>query len=142
MYDTDGDGVPDSIDNCPGVWNPDQADMDGNGIGDACDPDIDGDGILNEADTCPSAKPVKIIGTSTFFDSLQSALAYASLTSGDIVGCNEADFTEAVTFNQAKTITVRGGYDCGYSTATSDVKIHGSLTISNGTVTVENIVIL
>src|SRR5438445_207896 len=25
----------------------------GNGIGDACDPDIDGDGILNKADNCP-----------------------------------------------------------------------------------------
>lgn len=36
--DTDGDGVPDSIDNCPTVANPDQRDTDGDGIGDACDP--------------------------------------------------------------------------------------------------------
>lgn len=35
--DSDGDGVPDDADNCPGAWNPDQADGDGNGIGDACD---------------------------------------------------------------------------------------------------------
>ncbi len=35
--DTDGDGVPDNIDNCPTVRNPDQADSDGDGIGDACD---------------------------------------------------------------------------------------------------------
>src|SRR5262249_15360049 len=34
--DSDGDGVPDSIDNCPTVANPDQADGDGNGTGDAC----------------------------------------------------------------------------------------------------------
>jgi hypothetical protein len=34
--DTDGDGVPDSVDNCPLVPNPNQADSDGNGIGDAC----------------------------------------------------------------------------------------------------------
>ena len=34
--DSDGDGVPDSIDNCPLVPNPDQADADGNGTGDAC----------------------------------------------------------------------------------------------------------
>ncbi|HPQ80477.1 MAG TPA: thrombospondin type 3 repeat-containing protein [bacterium] len=36
--DSDGDGVPDSIDNCKDVTNADQADEDGDGIGDACDP--------------------------------------------------------------------------------------------------------
>ena len=35
--DTDGDGVPDSSDNCVSVANPDQADADGDGHGDACD---------------------------------------------------------------------------------------------------------
>ena len=34
--DTDGDGVADCIDNCPAVQNPDQADSDGDGTGDAC----------------------------------------------------------------------------------------------------------
>jgi len=52
--DTDNDGVPDSMDNCSAVYNPDQSDIDGDGIGDACDPDIDGDGILNESDNCPT----------------------------------------------------------------------------------------
>jgi hypothetical protein len=35
--DTDGDGIPDASDNCPSVANPDQADSNGNGIGDVCD---------------------------------------------------------------------------------------------------------
>jgi YD repeat-containing protein len=47
LTDSDGDGVPDDEDNCPAVFNPDQADRNGNGIGDACDlhSDSDGDGL-------------------------------------------------------------------------------------------------
>jgi hypothetical protein len=37
-------------DNCPAISNADQADMDSDGIGDACDPDKDGDGIANTVD--------------------------------------------------------------------------------------------
>src|SRR5256885_10014127 len=33
--DTDGDGIGDASDNCPSVPNADQADSDGNGVGDA-----------------------------------------------------------------------------------------------------------
>ena len=36
--DSDGDGVSDRQDNCPGVANPDQQDADGDGAGDACSP--------------------------------------------------------------------------------------------------------
>ena len=38
--DADGDGVPDASDNCPSAANPDQADSDGDGLGNACDPVI------------------------------------------------------------------------------------------------------
>jgi hypothetical protein len=62
--DSDKDSVWDCEDNCPPVEGQDtwngvdpvtgvQADTDGDGIGDACDPDIDGDAYDNEADNCP-----------------------------------------------------------------------------------------
>lgn len=35
--DKDGDGIPDSIDNCPDISNPDQYDADNDGKGDVCD---------------------------------------------------------------------------------------------------------
>ena len=53
LPDADGDGRPDTQDNCPGVANPGQADLDGDTIGDACDPDVDGDGVANGSDTFP-----------------------------------------------------------------------------------------
>ena len=36
LVDTDNDGIPDDEDNCPNLYNPDQADNDGDGIGNAC----------------------------------------------------------------------------------------------------------
>ena len=38
-HDEDGDGVPDSIDDCPCIADPQQLDSDGDGVGDACDPE-------------------------------------------------------------------------------------------------------
>ncbi|MCC6963041.1 MAG: VCBS repeat-containing protein, partial [candidate division Zixibacteria bacterium] len=41
LADSDGDGMPDVIDNCPSAYNPSQADTDADSIGDACDECID-----------------------------------------------------------------------------------------------------
>jgi hypothetical protein len=50
--DSDGDGVPDIKDNCVRLENKDQADINNNAIGDACE-DYDGDYVLNINDNCP-----------------------------------------------------------------------------------------
>lgn len=52
-FDLDGDGVADDGDTCAEVANPDQADLDGDLLGDACDADIDGDGVDNGVDAFP-----------------------------------------------------------------------------------------
>jgi len=51
--DSDLDTVADRIDNCVAIANLDQADLDADGIGDACDSDLDGDGVFNEEDDFP-----------------------------------------------------------------------------------------
>ncbi len=51
--DSDKDGVPDNVDNCPDVDNAEQLDTDDDGLGDECDDDIDGDGVDNKDDNCP-----------------------------------------------------------------------------------------
>ena len=59
--DADGDKVCDDLDNCLTTPNPDQADADQDGAGDACDlcpndpdDDIDGDTICGDVDNCPA----------------------------------------------------------------------------------------
>jgi len=50
--DTDNDQVGDACDNCPDVDNFEQGDADGDLMGDYCDPDADDDGLANESDNC------------------------------------------------------------------------------------------
>jgi hypothetical protein len=60
VSDADGDGIPDTEDNCPNISNPGQKDSDGDGVGEACDncpdnansdqADSDGDGIGEACD--------------------------------------------------------------------------------------------
>jgi Trypsin/Thrombospondin type 3 repeat len=50
--DSEGDGVPDECDNCPGVSNPLQLDTDGDGDGDECDTDNDADRVPDVRDNC------------------------------------------------------------------------------------------
>lgn len=52
--DDDADGIENEMDNCPRFANPDQADADGDGIGDACEADTDRDGVIDDHDNCPT----------------------------------------------------------------------------------------
>jgi len=52
IADCDGDGIPDSLDNCRCVANADQADVDADGVGDACDPGCHTDAECDDHNVC------------------------------------------------------------------------------------------
>jgi hypothetical protein len=67
--DDDGDSVPNDLDNCPTVANSDQADHDGNGVGDACSgisidmstpSDLSGTDLSGQAPGCSAAGAVRL----------------------------------------------------------------------------------
>ncbi len=49
-HDSDGDGIPDNLDNCRLTPNPDQEDTNGDGYGNICDCDLDNDDAVGPAD--------------------------------------------------------------------------------------------
>jgi hypothetical protein len=55
--DADGDGYNHDSDNCPLVASANQADVDGDGLGDVCDADIDGDGLTNTEEASQGTDP-------------------------------------------------------------------------------------
>ncbi len=84
---------------------------------------------------------VKIPGAAQPYYSLIQDAYNNSAADGDEIQCRASTFAENLNFDRNITITLKGGYDSGFMSNLSSTTINGSLTISNGTITVENIVI-
>ena len=57
IADADGDGIADGVDNCVSVPNPDQSDLDDNGVGDVCDPAPLGPAFADRVTTTTTVAP-------------------------------------------------------------------------------------
>ncbi len=83
FLDTDGDGVPDTSDNCVNTPNPNQLNADGDSEGDECDSDDDNDGLTdNTPDNCPRGSVVNWTSTQDMENPSDS-------TDYDYDGCND-----------------------------------------------------
>ena len=67
--------------------------------------------------------------------------AYAAAYEGYMIQAQATDLTEALTLADNKAVTLRGGYDSDFLLDLSMTTLNGSLTITGGTLTVENLMI-
>jgi hypothetical protein len=75
----------------------------------------------------------------SYYSSL--AAAYAAAPGGDTIQSQASVFAENLSCSRNISVTLKGGYDSLFTTNAAFTTINGSLTITDGTVTVENIVI-
>ena len=85
---------------------------------------------------CPNL-PVWIDGApSEYYETLQGA--YDAAEGGSTIRILSDIFDEDLVINSDKSLSLKGGYDCYYSTNSGATIINGSVIISNGTVSLEN----
>ena len=104
-----------------------------------------------DAEGCPGSQDYTLtvttvtaaveINGSGSFQSIQAAYDNP-VADGDVIQAQAIDFVESPVFGNPVSITLSGGYDPTFtSNLSSYTKIMGSLTISAGTVTIENVII-
>jgi choice-of-anchor A domain-containing protein len=78
IADCDNDGVPDTLDNCRCVTNPDQADQDHDGVGDICDPGCHTNADCDDGNACT---------TDTCHGAIDGSCTHAASTDSTCAGC-------------------------------------------------------
>jgi hypothetical protein len=113
--DTDGDGVPDTTDNCAATPNADQHDHDGDGRGDACDVcphlvdaggDSDADGVGDACDPRPTEAGDRI----ALFEGFYADVAWTAVI-GDAWPVDNGALHESDTVDQHQVVTGAGDLD-------------------------------
>jgi len=85
--------------------------------------------------------PVRIKSSLThYYAQIQQACANSSY--GSIIEARLQDYYEDVVFSYNRAVTIKGGFDSQFGFQSDASTIHGSITISVGTVTIDNLAIL
>jgi hypothetical protein len=75
------------------------------------------------------------------YQTIQGAFE-TTLYANDVIRVLAVDRTEPLTHHQGVAVKLQGGFDCAFRTNTTEfTTVHGTLTISGGTVTIENMIV-
>jgi hypothetical protein len=125
--DTDRDGVPNAVDNCPSTPNSDQSDVDGDGKGDVCDPcpGEPNDGC-NQEGSAAEEIPAEAGGTVKTPDGALTV----HVPPGALGQDTTVSVTQTVPQDQAVNLTVGPNVGLGQAVAVYDLEPDG-LTFAN-----------
>ncbi len=81
--------------------------------------------------------PVKIAGTTpSYYSTLQAA--YDAAVDADTIQSLAVNFIGDLNANRNISVTLKGGYDCGYTSQIGNTMLQGLVTTSTGTLTIGN----
>jgi probable HAF family extracellular repeat protein len=129
--DADGDGVPDSTDNCPSAPNTDQADSpDGDGTGNACDPDDDNDNVPDAGDADGGA------GTSPAGQLAADGVTSGTLLTGSLSSVTDVPAPKGIRLTAGASGATLTMCSQGFSV---ELEPNTSVTVTCGSISVENV---
>lgn len=104
-----------------------------------CSITLNADSTVTATFNKDTAHAVYLPDTSAYYTSLQAA--YNAALSGITIKTWGTTYSENLICNQNKTIFIMGGYNQGYTSQTGSTVLSGTLTLSQGTIVVEKLVI-
>ena len=84
--------------------------------------------------------PTRILATPPVYYPTFLAV-YTAATGGATIQAMNTSLNENVNFNRSISVILNGGYICDYSSTANYTTINGAVTITSGTVTVNNIIV-
>jgi len=115
-----------------GVWGGDCAVSNGK-----CTVNITG--VMSATATFDYVQPVKIQGSATPYTLIASA--YGGIAGGGTIQARVHEFTENLNFNRSIPAILKGGYDTAYNGNSGLTTVKGTVTVTAGNLTVENLAI-
>jgi len=86
-----------------------------------------------------TALPLVKMPDSSYHPSMQAA--YNAATEGNTLQLRDQSFTENLDFNRTVQVTLDGGWNTDYTAVTGNTTITGTVTITDGGITVSNMII-
>ena len=75
----------------------------------------------------------------SYYDAI--GIGYSAVADGGMLQMQASGFTENLGFNRGVAVTLKGGYNCGFSANSGWTTLSGSMTVVDGSVAIENLII-